>query len=230
VSDNGPVTQPTEPAARSIEYLDEGGVVMQAPPPSRPARRSTSRWVPPLVGLLTFLVVLAGFGAIAGDWLARNIEMRALITQIESSESAMSALQAKVGEIATAHQDATLTDAERAAIDEDLKAAAADARDQIADAGARVAAVQWLAWHTEVGAAQQAYLAHNKAWQDYLNRAAQDPSELALPQDQVNETFAAAEAPIRAAVPARALFHLRDRVDVIFAPPPDVSGGPTQQA
>jgi hypothetical protein len=228
-----PVTQPPEPPAPPLEYLDAGGVLPQGAPPPPPAprtRRRMSRWIPPLIGALAFLVVLAGFAAVAGDWFARNVEMRALITQIESSEAAMSALQTQVAAIASAHEGTTLTDQERAAIDEELKADAAAARDQIAAAGKRIAAVQWLAWHPEVGAAQKAYLAHNRAWQEYLDRASRDVAELVKPQDQVNETFAAAEEPIRDAVPADALFDLRERVDTIFAPPPSASNGPTQQA
>ena len=45
----------------------------------------------------------------------------------------------------------------------------------------------------------------------------------------MNKTFEDAQAPIRAALPVPALFDLLDRVDVVFAPPPAVTGGPTQQ-
>ena len=81
-----------------------------------------------------------------------------------------------------------------------------------------------------MGAAQDAYLAHNRAWQEYLARAAQDPAQFGVDDTEVNDTFEAAEAPVRAALPPYALFDLVTRVDVIFAPPPVESGGPTQQA
>ena len=117
---------------------------------------------------------------------------------------------------------------DRAALDAELQTAAATGRDRIAAAGAGVEAVTWLSWHREVGAAQDAYLEHNRAWQAYLGRAAEDPAEFDVEQADVNTTFAAAEAPLRAALPVPALYDLDARVDLIFAPPPAVDGGPTQ--
>jgi hypothetical protein len=84
-------------------------------------------------------------------------------------------------------------------------------------------------WHPEIGAAQDAYLAHNRAWQAYLERAASDPAEFAKEQADINSTFAQAEIDVRAAVPVVPLFNLQDRVDVIFAPPP-LPEGSGQQA
>jgi hypothetical protein len=119
---------------------------------------------------------------------------------------------------------APLSDEDQAALDEELKAAAVAGRAAIAAAGDDVAGVRWLAWHRDIGAAQDDYLAHNRAWQDYLGRAADDPAEFGRPQDDVNTTFEAAEGRFRAAIPALALFDLRDRVDAIFAPPPPEDG------
>jgi hypothetical protein len=117
-----------------------------------------------------------------------------------------------------------LSDEDQAALDKELKAAAAAGRTAIAAAGDGVAAARWLAWHRDIGAAQDAYLAHNRAWQDYLGRAADDPAEFGRPEDDVNTTFEAAEDPLRAAIPSLALFDLHDRIDVIFAPPPSEDG------
>ena len=213
-----------------MEYLDAGpagAAVVDGPQRSpRPGRR----WVPIVAGGVTFLVVLLGLGVLVGDWAARNYEMRSLVTQIESSETAMSELQATVRDIYGAYEGSgPLSDEDRAALDDELQAAAAAGRESIAAAADRVQAVRWLAWHREVGAAQEAYLAHNRAWQAYLERASSDPAEFGTSQDEVNTTFEAAEQPIRDAVPLPALFDLIGRVDVIFAPPPTPDGS-TQEA
>lgn len=176
---------------------------------------------------MTLVVV----GALFGDWMARNVEMRALVTRIEASESAMGDFQSSVQAIVTKYQgQGPLTADAQTSLNNELAAAAAKGREEIAKAGDGVAAVRWLAWHRDVAAAQDAYLAHNRAWQDYLGRAVADPTEFGRQQDTINETFAAAEKPLRAAVPVPALFSLKQRVDAIFAPQPSESGGPTQQA
>lgn len=187
--------------------------------------------MPYAAGGAAFVLVLLVAGALVGDWGLRNGEMRALVTRIEASEAAMGALQGEIQSVLAEYQDAeALSVEDRAALDERLAQAAGAGRDAVAAAGAQVAALRWLSWHSEVGAAQDAYLAHNRAWQEYLSRAAEDPAEFAVEQTEVNDTFEAAEAPVRAAVPPLALFNLPARVDVIFAPPPDDTGGPTQQA
>lgn len=207
-----------------MEYLDAGGVT--APPPSAATPRPPRRWLGPVLGLATFLVVLVGFGALVGDAAARNAEMRSLVTAIERSEAAMGETQENVGGIIQAYAGRTpLSEADQDELDAALQAAAAQGRDAIAAAGAEVAEVSWLLWHRDVAAAQESYLAHNRAWQDYLARAAEDPSEFARPQDDVNTTFADAEVEVRAAIPLIALFDLRDRIDVIFAPPADEAAG-----
>ncbi len=221
--------QPPEPLPPTMEYLDAGpagGAAVPGPPAAR-RRRS---WVPVVVGLVTFVVVLVAAGLVVADWAERNLEMRALVTNVEASEGAMTDLQAALSDMAV-HVDPNtpLTDAEQAAVDERLKQIAADAVAAVARGGDQVAAVPVLPWHEDVLAAQRAYLAHNQAWQHYLSAAAKDPSEFARPQDAVNETFAAAERPMRDAVPPGALFELKQRIDVIFAPPP-AQGGPTQEA
>jgi hypothetical protein len=219
VGDNERVTQ--QPP-NGIEYIDAGGAVAG---PQAPATRRPRRWLPVVAGVVTFVVVLVGLGMVIGDVMARNIEMRSLITRVEASESAMGTLQENVRTILAEYEGRTpLSDEDQAALDEELKAAAAAGRDAIAAAGDDVAAVRWFAWHRNIGAAQDAYLAHNRAWQDYLARAAEDPAEFGRPQDDVNSTFDAAQNPFRSALPALALFDLRDRIDVIFAPPPAEDG------
>lgn len=224
LGDNVRVSDPDLTPA-PLEYIDAGGApVAPAPVPARPARR----WLPLVAGGLAFLVVLVGLGLVVGDWAARNIEMRALVTRIEASEAAMGELQTNVQDIFAQYQGSTpLSDEDRAALDADLRAAAAAGRDAVAKAGDGVASVRWLAWHRDVSDAQEAYLAHNRAWQAYLGKAAENASEFGRPQDAVNETFMDAEDPVRSAVPAPALFDLPQRLDVIFAPPD--SGTPGQE-
>jgi hypothetical protein len=227
LGDNDAVTDPNA-APPSIEYLDAGGPI---PAPTSAPPRRPRRWIPYVAGALTFLVVLAVLGTLISDWAARNYEMRTLVTRIEASEAAMGDFQSSVTDIIAKYQgQGQLTDANRGALDAELKAAAAKGRDAIAKAGDGVAAVRWLAWHREVSRAQEAYLAHNRAWQAYLDRAAADPTEFQKKQDDINSTFAAAEVAVRAAEPRPALFRLRQRIDAIFAPPPAVEGGPTQSA
>jgi hypothetical protein len=167
------------------------------------------------------VVVLAALGALLGDWTARNLEMRTLVTKIEASEAAMGALQDSVQEIAARYEGkAPLSAEDQAALDQELMAAAAKGRDEIAAAGEGVAGVRWLLWHQQIGAAQEAYLAHNRAWQAYLERASETPSEFGRNQDEVNSTFVTSEAAVRGALPLAPLFDLRDRVDAIYAPVP----------
>lgn len=183
--------------------------------------KSLSRWLPPVLGLAAFVLVFVGLGALVGDAAARNVEMQRLVTAIEKSEAAMGKAQENVQGILQAYQaQGSLDEGSRAELDAALEAAATQGRDAIAAAAGPVSDVRWLLWHRDVKAAQEAYLAHNRAWQEYLGRAAEDPEEFAKPQDLVNSSFEEAEVEVRSAVPLVALFDLRGRVDAIFAPPP----------
>lgn len=210
-----------------MEYLDAGGI---APAPASAPARRPRRWLPIVLGAAAFVVVLAALGAVVGDWTVRNLEMRAVVAWIEVSEAAMGDLQAEVTSIAAEYEGRVpLDEADQAEIDAALTAVAAEGLARVTDAGDGVAGVRWLLWHPEVGAAQDAYLAHNRAWQAYLERAAKDPSEFARAQDDINSTFADAEDDLRDALPAPALFDLVDRVSTIFAPAP-LPEGQGQQA
>lgn len=191
----------------------------------------TPRWLPPVIGAVTFVAVLLGAGLVAGDWVKRNTEMRALVAQIEVSEQAMSDTQQAVKDAVDGFASkAPLSPENQAALDELLKDAAASGLRGVTRAGELISSVKAMPWHEDILDAQRAYLAHNKAWQEYLAAAAQDPAEFGLTHDDVNSTFAAAEAPLRAAVPVPDAFGLRADLDQIFAPPEVVDAGPSQEA
>jgi hypothetical protein len=208
-----------------MEYLDA------APLPTAAAPRRRRPWVPYVAGAVTFLIVLVGFGLLAGDYVLRNLEMRDLVSQVEVSEHAMEETQAAVTSAVESFQGTQpLDDTHRTALEDALKAAAATGLEGVKAGGDAVAQVKVLRWHSDIEAAKEAYLAHNKAWQDYLAKAAQDPAEFNVTQEQVNTTFEKSQAPMRAAVPSPDLFDVTSRLDVIYAPPPAVDSGPSQQA
>ena len=191
----------------------------------------TPRWLPPVIGAVAFVAVLLGAGLIAGDWVKRNTEMRALVTQVEVSEQAMEDTQQAVQDAFSGFEaKAPLSEENRAALDELLRDAASAGLRKVTSAGDLVASVRPLPWHTDILEAQRAYLAHNQAWQDYLAAAAQDPAEFGLTHDDVNSTFAAAERPMREALPSPDAFGLLAHLDRIFAPSPAVDSGPSAQA
>jgi hypothetical protein len=206
-----------------MEYLDAGS-------PERPKRKAR-RWAPVVAGAITFVLTLVVVGSLVGDWAVRNVEMRQLISQIEVSEQAMAGTQVgianAVGEFRDKEQP---TAADQAALEAALKAAAANGLVGVINGGGLVEGVRVLPWHTGITDAQRAYLAHNKAWQDYLTKASTDVAEFSKEQVAINETFAAAEAPMRGAVPSPDLFELGLRVNVIYAADPTAEDGSGQQA
>jgi len=214
----------TDPHSDSpMEYLDAG-----APTQSR---RKARPWLPIVAGAVTFLVVLVGVGIVGGDWVSRNLEMRQLVTQIEVSEQAMATTQVDVADAIQAFQAQTSpTDADRTTLDTALKAAATKGLAGVTNGGDLVTSVKVVPWHKDIKAAQDAYLAHNHAWQDYLGRASKDAAEFTKTQEVVNTTFAKAEQPMRAAVPRPDLFKLGLRVNVIYAADPTSPDGSGQQA
>lgn len=178
---------------------------------------STPRWVAPVLGLLSFLLVLVAGGALVGDWTLRNSEMRDLVTAIEASEQEMRiANERRDDALAPFGIGGDLTPEETALLIRNLAGIAADSRQRIDRAGAKVSAVWALPWHADVLRAQEGYVVHNRAWVDYMARAAQDPIEWFNPQPLVNSSFFAVEPLLTSAVPIPALFDLHQRVAKIF--------------
>jgi hypothetical protein len=207
-----------------LEYLGAGRPVTTGP-------RRRRRWPPVVAGVVTFVLVVIGGGLVVVDWVDRSLEMRQLVTMIDLSEKAMGDTQADItAAIDDFRSKPTPTPEDQAALETALKAAAAKGLEGVTHGGNMVASVRVLPWHSAIAAAQQAYLAHNRAWQEYLAKAAKDAAELGKKQDAVNATFEAAEQPMRAAIPRPDAFGLAERVDVIYAPDPGPDSGPGQQA
>ncbi len=187
-----------------------------------------SRWLPPVLGFAVFLLTLFGFGIVVGDWTSRNLEMKALVSAVEESESAMQWSDEQIqGIIEESGANGTLTPAQQKQAFDDLTEAALAGSFAIGAAGEGVAKVSVLPWHGDIKRAQDAYLAHNQAWLDYMEEATDDPTVLFKSQPDINSTFEAAEPLMKTAVPIPALFELKERVATIFAP--QESTGPTQE-
>ncbi len=190
-----------------------------------------SRWLPPVLGLLVFLVTTLGLGLIVGDWTSRNLEMRALVGAVEDSESAMKWTDDQVqSTIKKFGSNGKLSATDKTKAWSALSEAAYAGEFAIGAAGDEVAGVTVLPWHKDILKAQAAYLAHNQAWQTYMKAATDDPTQLFKTQPDINSTFEAAQPLMEKAVPIPALFELKDRVAAIFAPAPDATpSGPTQE-
>lgn len=195
-------------------------------------RHRVSPRLPVLIGLITFAVSLvllsavAAIGLTVGDRLVRDVEMRVLVSRIEASEKQMGEVQAQEARAVESYRSGALTEEQ---LDDQLVEIARRGAENVAAAGRQVAAADWLRWHTDVQAAQLAYLAHNRAWVAHLDRAAQDPTEFAQPQDAINDTFEQARQPLLDAVPSWDPLEVRPRVEKIFADgtaDPSGSGGP----
>lgn len=188
----------------------------QTSAPGRPT------WAGPLlwISLAAIAVGVLGLLAAGADWAARTYEMNQLVTRIEASEAQMGVAQEAIGSV---EMDADSTPGQKADAEDDLREASAAGGAEVAGAGREVAALTFLPWHREQIAAQGAYLAHNRAWVDYLERGAVDPVTLFGDDNQIEPTWVQAETSVRDAVPIPSWPPLTQRVDVIFRdeePPP----------
>ena len=185
------------------------------------------RWFGPLIGLITFVVVLVvgAAGAVVTDVVIRNAELTILVSEVEASEQQMIEVQVEIDRVSQEYEAIPEpTDEDRAELVGQLADVAAYGQEAIAAAAADVAALEFVVWHSAIRQAQADYLAHNQAWQDYLERAAVDPGELTLPQEDINSTFEQSKISMNAAIPSISGDALRDRVDLIYAEP-EPSGG-----
>ena len=180
------------------------------PPPAPSGKRHRLQVI---AGVLLSLALLAAAIAI-GEWAARVDEMNALVGRIEQSELAMTTTGVAVGRV-LGPEGLTSGTPTQDSLDE-LATAAQRGRDAVAQAGQQVEAVPIQPWHHDQLAAQQAYLAHNQAWQDFLTRAATDPSLWYSDDPDIESTWDAMIPLLRAAVPTPSILGIDDRVEAII--------------
>lgn len=182
-------------------------------------------WLVWTVGIAALVLLTAANLVVAGELAVRTVEADNLVTAVEQSESAMKATQDEFAAVIAEYDTANLTDEEREQLRAELSDVAERGGTAIADAGGFVAGIQILPWHTQVLDAQEAYLAHNQAWVDYMAAAAEDPAEWFRPQPEVNDTFAQAKDPLVEAVPLFDPLGTLSRIELIYVTGSGDSGG-----
>ena len=168
------------------------------------------------IGIVALALMTIANLAVAAELALRSVEADNLVAAVEQSETAMKTTQAEFDEVLSAYDTENLTDAEREQLRAELSDVAERGGTAIADAGGFVAGIQILPWHTQVLDAQEAYLAHNQAWVDYMAAAAEDPAEWFRPQPEVNDTFAQAKDPLVEAVPLFDPLGTLSRIELIY--------------
>ena len=177
---------------------------------------------------MLLVVAVLGGAVLVGDWLARSAEMDRLVAGIEESEAAM--IAAMDGVRAALADDPT---PEGLSPDtaEALQSIASEGQAAVASAATGVAAVVIQPWHDDVLLAQDRYLEHSQAWQDFLAAAAEDPEQWFVEYEPITTTWEALGPVLSSAVPTPALWDLADRVAVILDDDAGDSGnGSVQQA
>jgi hypothetical protein len=157
--------------------------------------------------------MICASAALVGDWAARNYETTRLLAAIEVSEGQMAKAQDAI--LAVDIPDDPAPDVAQD-IDEQLRETAAAGRRGVAEAGVVAGRISFLPWHADLVSAQAAYLAHNRAWEDYLAAGAEDPQSLFAGGNQIDPTWRRAEFEVREAVPPLPWPGLSDRVEAIF--------------
>jgi hypothetical protein len=172
------------------------------------------------------LVLLAAMNAVvAGELTTRSLEADRLVRAVEASESAMKGTQEEFDSVLSAYDSSSLTDEDRERLRGELASVATRGEQAIATAGEGVADVRILPWHGALLDAQEAYLAHNRAWVDYMAAAAADPAEWFRPQPVVNASFADAKLPLVDAVPLFDPLGTLERIELIYITGSGDSGG-----
>jgi hypothetical protein len=166
--------------------------------------------------MAALIIITAANLVVAGELTVRSIEADGLVRAVEQSETAMKTTQADFDDVLSAYDTENLTDEDRAQLRAELSDVAARGEASIALAGDQVGLVEILPWHTQLRDAQEAYLAHNQAWVDYMAAATEDPAEWFRPQPDVNTTFADAKLPLVEAIPLLDPLRLLPRIELIY--------------
>lgn len=180
------------------------------------SRSGAPGWLIWTVGMAALILITAANLVVAGELTVRSIEADGLVRAVEQSETAMKTTQADFDEVLSSYDTENLTDEDREQLRAELSDVAARGEASIALAGEQVALVEILPWHTQLREAQEAYLAHNQAWVDYMAAATEDPAEWFRPQPDVNSTFADAKLPLVEAVPLFDPLDTLPRIELIY--------------
>lgn len=207
-------------------------MTLPAPGPSAPGRAAapapaSRRLWPWIVGGLALLIVTALTVIAVADWGARTLEMRALVRDIAASESAMAASNDEITALVEELGVATSAEQQQEILAK-IGAAAGVRAGILQEAGDRVANLRIAPWHRAVADARTAYLAHNRAWQEYLRAGAADPRALFGEWPDIETTWEALKRPLRRAVPVPDVYELSGRLDELLRsgdPPPEESDG-----
>jgi len=161
-----------------------------------------------------FLVI----GLVLADWWQANREMDHLLDAVFASELALGTGAANVTRsINTGFSDAYQSQSQRQAAFGEVATkcgvAAADAQ----DAGAQASEVFLLPWHRSLGKAQDAYLAHNAAWEHKFSACADDAQRYGdgSTSAQISATFRTAHRAFTNALPPGDESD-RSRIEAIF--------------
>jgi len=173
-------------------------------------------WLVWTVGIAALVLLTAANVVVGGELALRSFEADNLVRAVEQSETAMKTTQADFDEVLSAYDTDNLTDEEREQLRSELADVAAQGEVAIAAAGESVAQVQIMPWHAQLLDAREAYLAHNRAWVDYMAAAEEEPAEWFRPQPAVNETFADAKLPLVRSVPLFDPLNMLSRIELIY--------------
>lgn len=173
-------------------------------------------WLVWTAGIAALVLLTAANMVVGGELALRSVEADNLVRAVEQSETAMKTTQADFDEVLSAYDTDNLTDEEREQLRSELADVAAQGEVAIAFAGEGVAEVQILPWHAQLLDAREAYLAHNRAWVDYMAAAEEEPAEWFRPQPAVNETFADAKLPLVRSVPLFDPLSTLSRIELIY--------------
>jgi hypothetical protein len=177
-----------------------------------------------VAGAVAFFLTLMVGAAVVGDWGLRTVEMRGLVDRIWASEQVMMDLQDQAAEVFDANGGPAAL-ATNPKMREQLTGIARAQRQELELAGNDLADMPILPWHRNISDARAAYLAHNFAWQDYLERASEDAREFVEDQPEVNDTFLNAEEPLYSAVPIPDLIGLAEEIELIYFVPDETASG-----
>jgi len=198
---------------RSFRPLPEAEVLGEPTPPQVTRKR---RWP---AGRLLFALVPVAAALIIGDWAVQNVEMRALVSDVETSEQAMITYQSRVQRATSAFEDLPAFEQDESTVQgvlNSVEGAASSSAAKLIATDAEISSVKILPWHGSLIRARDTYLDHSAAWRDHLVRVASDGSNFAERAPTISGTFVIVRDTLPAALPVFPWSGLDERVaDII---------------